>query len=64
MTTVPSDPMLNQPQPPDTDKANPSTGKGLVDARPPSQGFGPGKAEPITGKGKGNVGGVPLNKLK
>ena len=62
MTTVPKDPRPAPVQPPDSDKANPITGKGMVNAMPPVQG-GPSPAQPHTGKGPGTVGGTPLKDI-
>ena len=57
MSTVPKDPIQVGLQPPDTDKANPITGKGQVNIGPPVIGNSPAgayQAEPTTGLGKGN----------
>ena len=67
MTTVPKDPMVAPLQPPDVDKFNPVSGKGVVNIGPPIMGNSPPgayQAEPTTGFGKAGPPGNPTEGLK
>lgn len=66
MSTVPPSNMAKPIQPPNVDKFNPFSGKGIVNigppligATPPSAGQSAYQAEPTTGFGKGGPAGNP-----